>query len=170
MRFSINDLYASAWECAIDSAANIINFELGTDFNRFNDWSTIELLAERMGLKFNANGELVDFELIAKVGSRKLYRVKEKLLWTVWLIKGDVSMYKKWNDIYNTENELIEDMLKTKSDVTKVPYYQLVKGYEYIESFKRYYKSHGVLTPKQLTQLKRLAQNVYNNVRGSKNN
>lgn len=80
MRYSINDLYASAWECAIDSAANIINFELGTDFNRFNDWSTIELLAERMGLKFNANGELVDFELIAKVGSRKLYRVKEKLL------------------------------------------------------------------------------------------
>lgn len=79
-------------------------------------------------------------------------------------------MSKKWNDIYNTENELIKDMLKTKSDVTKVPYYQLVKGYEYIESFKRYYKSHGVLTPRQLTQLKRLAQNVYNNVRGNKNN
>lgn len=77
MRYSINDLYASAWECAIDSAANIINFELGTDFNRSDDFSIVEQLASRMGLKFNANGELVDFELIAKVGTRKLYRVKE---------------------------------------------------------------------------------------------
>lgn len=76
-------------------------------------------------------------------------------------------MAKKWYELYDTENELIEDMLKTKSDVTKVPYSQLVRGYEYIESFKRYYERHGVLTPKQLMQLKRLSQNIYNNVRGA---
>lgn len=76
MRYSINDLCASTWESAIDNAAKIINAALGTDFNRSIDWYTIEILAERMGLKFDANGDLVDLELIAKVGTRKLYRVK----------------------------------------------------------------------------------------------
>lgn len=70
----------------------------------------------------------------------------------------------KWNEIYNSEEALIADMLKTKSDVNTVPYYQLVKGYEYIESFKKYYTKHGMLTEKQLTQLKRLAENIKRNV------
>lgn len=59
MRYSINDLCASAWESAIDNAAKKINVALGTDFNRSIDWYTIEVLAERMGLKFDENGNIL---------------------------------------------------------------------------------------------------------------
>lgn len=70
----------------------------------------------------------------------------------------------KWTDFYNSEGELIQDMLRTCSDAHTALYWQLVKGYEYIESFKRYYAKYGVLTDKQMTQLKRLAGEVYKNV------
>lgn len=73
-------------------------------------------------------------------------------------------MAKKWTDYYETEEALLQDMLLTKSDVNKCLYYSLVRGYEYIESFKRYYAKNGRLTEKQMTQLKRLAGNVYRNV------
>lgn len=69
-----------------------------------------------------------------------------------------------WTDFYNTEQELIDDMLLTKSDVKNNYYSQLVKGYEYIESFKKYYSEHGCLTDRQMTQLKRLAHEVHKNV------
>lgn len=39
-----------------------------------------------------------------------------------------------------------------------------MKEYEYIEGFKHYYAKYGVLTDKQMTQLKRLAGEVYKNV------
>ena len=70
----------------------------------------------------------------------------------------------KWDTVYSTEEELVQDMLKTKSDAKTAYYWQLVKGYEYIESFKKYYKEHGCLTPAQMTQLKRLAGEVHKNV------
>lgn len=73
-------------------------------------------------------------------------------------------MSKKWSDFYNSEEELIQDMLRTRSDAHTTLYWQLVKGYEYIESFKRYYAKNGVLTDKQMIQLKRLASEVYKNV------
>lgn len=69
----------------------------------------------------------------------------------------------KWNEVYSSEEELVADMLKTKSDPKTVDYFQLVKGYVYVESFKRYYEKHGSLTDKQMTQLKRLAREVYIN-------
>ena len=72
-------------------------------------------------------------------------------------------MSKKWIEFYSSEQELINDMLKTKSDVNSYPLYQVVKGYEFIESFKKYYNQHGILTDKQMTQLKRLAWAVYDN-------
>ena len=71
----------------------------------------------------------------------------------------------KWQELYSSENELIEDMLKTLSDPRKHSYYKLVRGYEYIDGFKRYYKANGYLTDRQLTQLKRLAGEVYKNVK-----
>ena len=46
----------------------------------------------------------------------------------------------KWNDYYNNETELINAMLQAKSDRQKFYPYQIVKGYTYIESFKKYYK------------------------------
>ena len=70
-----------------------------------------------------------------------------------------------WTDYYNTEQELIDDILRTRSNPGSAYYYQLVKGYEYIDSFKKYYKTHGNLTERQMTQLKRLAPEIYKNVR-----
>ena len=60
-------------------------------------------------------------------------------------------MHTSWTDLYNSEEELIQDMLKTNSDPDTVPYFQLVKGYEYIDSFKRYYRKHGRLTDRQMS-------------------
>ena len=75
---------------------------------------------------------------------------------------------KTWNDIYNNEQELLDDMMQTWSNINKVPYKvsynALVRGYEYIESFKRYYLKNGKLTDKQMTQLKRMASEIYKNV------
>ena len=73
-------------------------------------------------------------------------------------------MKKTWTDFYNNEQELIDDMMLTLSDEKTAYYHQLVKGYEYINSFKRYYKKNGCLTEKQMVQLKRLAGEVYKNV------
>ena len=70
----------------------------------------------------------------------------------------------KWTELYKTEQELIDDMMLTLSDDRTAYYHQLVKGYQYIESFKKYYQKHGRLTDKQMTQLKRLASEVYKNV------
>lgn len=70
---------------------------------------------------------------------------------------------KKWNEIYSSEEELIEDMLKAKADERKYRYGLLVKGYAYIHSFQNYYKKNGKLTSKQMTQLKRLAYEIYKN-------
>lgn len=70
----------------------------------------------------------------------------------------------KWTDYYKSEQELIDDMLLTKSDSSKCYYYQLVKGYEFIEGFKKYYAKNKCLTDKQMTQLKRMAWSVYANV------
>jgi hypothetical protein len=70
----------------------------------------------------------------------------------------------KWTELYKTEQELIDDMMLTLSDDRTAYYHQLVKGYQYIESFKKYYQNHGMLTDKQMTQLKRLAPEVYKNV------
>jgi len=61
-----------------------------------------------------------------------------------------------WNQLFDSEQELITKMLECETEKGFVP-----KGYEYIGSFKRYYKKNGCLTPKQLTQLKRLAKSVY---------
>lgn len=71
---------------------------------------------------------------------------------------------KKWTEFYNSEEELIDDMLLAFTDTNTAYYYKLVKGYEYIGSFQKYYKKNGCLTEKQMTQLKRLAGEVYHNV------
>ena len=73
-------------------------------------------------------------------------------------------MKSKWSDFYNSESELIEDMLLCISDVTNNNYWKLVKGYEYIESFKKYYRKNGYLTEKQMIQVKRLASEIHKNV------
>ena len=73
---------------------------------------------------------------------------------------------KPWTIFYEDEASLIADMLQTKSDPKKHTLWKLVKGYEYIESFKRYYDKNGCLTEKQMVQLKRMAGSVFLNVHG----
>ena len=70
----------------------------------------------------------------------------------------------KWNELYKNETELINAMLQAKSDSQKFYPYQLVKGYTYIESFKKHYEKNGNLTERQLTQLKRMAGEIYKNL------
>lgn len=50
-----------------------------------------------------------------------------------------------WTDFYDTEEELLSDMFRTKSNekTDRCYYWQLVKGYGYIDSFKRYYSKHA---------------------------
>lgn len=69
----------------------------------------------------------------------------------------------KWSDIYEDEKSLIFDMFRTISDATS-NYSRLVRGYEYINSFKAYYNKYGKLTDKQMKQLKRLAGSIAYNV------
>ena len=88
------------------------------------------------------------------------YAILYIVVWTN--LRGNLKM--KWNDYYKTESELIGAMLQSKSNPEKYQRYQLVKGYEYIESFKKYYKNNGNLSEKQIIQVKRLAGNIYKNL------
>ena len=65
----------------------------------------------------------------------------------------------KWNDIYDTEEELIKDLFNEKvlTDEDTSISYKICKGYEYIKSFRKFYNKNTYLTPKQIKQLKRLA-------------
>lgn len=61
-----------------------------------------------------------------------------------------------WNQLFSDEQELIAEMMKCETERGVVP-----RGYGYIGNFKKYYRKNGCLTPRQLTQLKRLAKSVY---------
>lgn len=67
----------------------------------------------------------------------------------------------KWDSIYDSEEELIQDMFHEKIIVDgNAPVYKLCKGYEYIASFRKYYTEKGFLTEGQMKQLKRLAAEI----------
>lgn len=70
----------------------------------------------------------------------------------------------KWTELYDSEEELLNDMMRTCSDPNTAYHWKLVKGYGYIDSFKKHYAKNGKLTDKQMTQLKRMAKEVYRNV------
>ena len=65
----------------------------------------------------------------------------------------------KWNAIYDSEEELIQDLLR--SDKYEQRY---TMGRGYLESFKKQIMNGRTLTPKQMTMLKRLAKEIYKNV------
>ena len=68
----------------------------------------------------------------------------------------------KWNEIYDTEDELIKDLFSEKvlTDEDTDLQYKICKGYEYIKSFRKCYQKNGTITEKQITQLKRLANEI----------
>ena len=62
-----------------------------------------------------------------------------------------------WNELYDTEEELIHDMFNEKIHTDGL---SKCKGYEYIKSFRTYHNAHNNLTEKQIKQLKRLAGEI----------
>ncbi len=77
------------------------------------------------------------------------------------LIKSNSGLAKvKWNEIFDSEQELIEAMFNEKVAVENAPMYLMCRGYEYIKSFRRYYEKNGCLTNKQITHLKRLGLQI----------
>ena len=65
-----------------------------------------------------------------------------------------------WDDIFDTEEELIQAMFDEHVVVENAPLHKLCRGYEYIKSFRQYYNKHNVLTEAQVRQLKRLASEI----------
>ena len=60
----------------------------------------------------------------------------------------------KWTDIYDSEEELVNDLLHIT--IRKI-YPNPTQGYEYLSSFQNRLKAGNSLTDKQMTMLKRLA-------------
>lgn len=69
----------------------------------------------------------------------------------------------KWTDIYDSENEIINDLKLVDEEVFMktfnafAPWY---KGYEFIHSFSKQIAQGKTLSPKQMTQCKRLASEI----------
>jgi len=57
--YKIEDLYAYAYESAIENVATIVNLTLGTHYFFARDWAKLEQLADKLGIDFDENGELV---------------------------------------------------------------------------------------------------------------
>lgn len=68
----------------------------------------------------------------------------------------------KWNEIYDTEEELVNDMMN--ENLIADGSVHSCRGYEYIKSFREYFKKNGSLTEKQMTQLKRLGYEIAYNL------
>lgn len=62
-----------------------------------------------------------------------------------------------WNEIYENEVELVNDLMRINLNTYR---YKLPRGTEYIKSFQQRIKNGGVLTEKQMVQLKRLAPEI----------
>ena len=68
----------------------------------------------------------------------------------------------KWTDFYKTETELLNVLKNANNDKIKsLVDKRYIKGYEYILSFKKQLDQQKELSDKQITQLKRLAIEVY---------
>ncbi|WP_255294061.1 hypothetical protein [Bacillus toyonensis] len=64
----------------------------------------------------------------------------------------------EWNEMFDSEEELIGLVKKINMDRYKQMY---CKGWLYVEGFQRTLSSGKELSPKQVTQLKRIAREIY---------
>ena len=89
------------------------------------------------------------------------YRLCDSFLYYVYIVTHK-NIKCKWDEIYDTEQELINDLFSEKilTDEDTNFQYKICKGYDFIKGFRKYYKKNGTLTEKQLTQLKRLASEI----------
>lgn len=89
--------------------------------------------------------------------------ITEKLIFELHKSHNGINERKiRWDYIFDTEEELIRAMFHPKvyTDEDRVPMHMWCKGYEYIKSFRKYYRLHACLTDKQMIQLKRLAVEI----------
>lgn len=67
----------------------------------------------------------------------------------------------KWNEVFSTEEEIVEALKEMKIiEENDMPYTPIYTGYLYINSFSKRVKSGMSLTDKQMTQAKRLAVEI----------
>lgn len=69
----------------------------------------------------------------------------------------------KWTDVYSSEEEMLVDLKEVDIDIGEYMVnwlYPVYKGYEFIHSFARQLQAGKVLSPKQITQCKRLATQI----------
>lgn len=67
----------------------------------------------------------------------------------------------RWNEVFSTEEELVEALKDMEIIEEKdMPYTPIYTGYLYINSFSKRVKSGKDLTEKQMTQAKRLAVEI----------
>lgn len=65
-----------------------------------------------------------------------------------------------WNSVYSTEAELIDDLKKVYIPQGRGPMGHCFQGYAYIYAFAFYVQKGWQLSPKQMTQAKRLAVEI----------
>ena len=88
---------------------------------------------------------------------------REDLAWKVIDHSKVTGKSVKWNTLYSDLGELITDMMNSVSDPT-LPAHRVVKGYQYINSFKRVVEQGGNLSEAQVRQLQKLASSIFQNV------
>lgn len=66
----------------------------------------------------------------------------------------------KWNDVYSSEQELLDDLKNIYIPKNKTAPVGTFKGYEYIYSFAYYVQKGWELSDKQIRQAKRLAKEI----------
>lgn len=84
--------------------------------------------------------------------------INEEMINRLWMSKQGLKPM-KWNEIYDTEEELIHD-LKCIDVSPLQPMHKIPMGYEFLQSFQSRVNKDIALTEKQMTQLKRLAVSV----------
>lgn len=57
--FNIDQLFAEAYNNAIDNVAYHINKVMETEFFRYRDWPQLHDLALALGIRFDGNGEIL---------------------------------------------------------------------------------------------------------------
>ena len=57
--YKIDELYASAWQHALEEVAEIVNINTGLKLFEARDWNALENIALKLGVDFTENGEII---------------------------------------------------------------------------------------------------------------
>lgn len=56
---TIEFMFASAYENALTNVADEINKQMGTNFSYVRDWASLDIIAGKLGVRFDDNGEII---------------------------------------------------------------------------------------------------------------